>query len=106
MRVRGTNYVKGVRRFRWLWNGMMRASREDLVHPTQKPEALMRWCLRLRWTPPGAVVDPYMGSGTTIVAAKDVGRRAIGIEIEEKYCEIAVKRLRQEVLPFQPALSP
>lgn len=38
-----TNYVKGVRRFRWLWNGMMRASKEDLVHPTQKPEALMRW---------------------------------------------------------------
>lgn len=93
-----TNYVKGVRRFRWLWHGMMRASKEDLVHPTQKPLALMKWCLSMRWTPPGLVLDPYAGSGTTLEAAKAVGRRAIGIEIEPRYCEIAVKRLRQEVL--------
>jgi site-specific DNA-methyltransferase (adenine-specific) len=93
-----TNYVKGVRRFRWLWNGMMRAGKDELGHPTQKPLALMKWCLGLRWTPEGTVLDPYMGSGTTIEAAKLMGRRAIGIEIEPKYCEIAVKRLRQEVL--------
>ena len=94
-----TDCVKGVRRFRHLWNGMMRASREALQHPTQKPEALMSWAMTLRWTSGiHDVLDPYMGSGTTLRAAKDLGRSAIGIEIEERYCEIAAKRLAQEVL--------
>lgn len=69
------------------------------VHPTQKPEAVMMWCLRLA-RECHSVVDPFMGSGTTLRAAKDLGRRAIGIEIEERYCEIAAKRLSQEVFNF------
>jgi DNA modification methylase len=99
-----TDCVRGVRRFRHLWHGMMRASNDALVHPTQKPEALMRWCLSLRWTTQYQdVLDPYMGSASTLRAAKDLGRRAIGIEIEERYCEIAAKRLSQEVLPLGAA---
>jgi len=69
------------------------------THPTQKPKALMAWCINLSKTT-GTILDPFMGSGTTLVAAKELGRKAIGIEIEEKYCEIAVRRLAQEVLPF------
>ena len=95
-----TNYVKGVRRFRWLWHGCMRADRDPLQHPTQKPVALMRWCLSLQWTPQGTILDPFMGSGTTLVAAKELHRRAIGCEIEEAYCEIAANRLAQGVLPY------
>ena len=96
-----SNFVKGVRVFRHLWNGMIRASENaPLQHPTQKPVALMCWILGLPWTPSGLILDPFMGSGTTLVAAKHLGRHAIGIEIESKYCEIAVERLRQEMLPL------
>jgi site-specific DNA-methyltransferase (adenine-specific) len=68
-------------------------------HPTQKPLALMTWCIGWSDTD-GTILDPFMGSGTTLRAAKDLGRKAIGIEIEEKYCAIAVERLKQEVLPL------
>jgi DNA modification methylase len=69
------------------------------VHPTQKPEPLIRWCINYA---PNAqtILDPFMGSGTTLRAAKDLGRKAIGIEVEERYAEIAANRLRQEVLQF------
>jgi site-specific DNA-methyltransferase (adenine-specific) len=72
---------------------------DDRCHPTQKPIPLMKWCIGLA-NEPQTILDPFMGSGTTLRAAKDLGRKAIGIEIEEKYCEIAVKRLAQEVLPL------
>lgn len=98
-----TNFVKGVRVFEHMWNGMLRASSETLVHPTQKPTALHKWVFSLRWCPSGIPADPYMGSGSMLRAAKDLGRRAIGIEIEERYCEIAARRLSQEVLPLMGA---
>jgi len=71
------------------------------IHPTQKPLELMKWCLSLSWSKNClTVIDPFMGSGTTLRAAKDLGRKAIGIEIEERYVEIAIRRLQQEVLPL------
>jgi site-specific DNA-methyltransferase (adenine-specific) len=79
-----------------LWYGVWRDSDEDRLHPTQKPLPVMVWCLGL--VPGGVVLDPFMGSGTTLRAAKDLGRKAIGIEIEERYCEIAARRMGQEVL--------
>jgi hypothetical protein len=73
------------------------------LHPTQKPTALMGKYLRV--LAPSLVCDPFMGSGSTLVAAKQLGMRAIGIEIEERYCEIAAKRLSQEVFDFTEALA-
>ncbi|MDA8313062.1 MAG: DNA methyltransferase [Actinomycetota bacterium] len=70
---------------------------EAKVHVAEKPEPVMRWLLRL--APSGALVlDPFIGSGTTLRAAKDLGLRAIGIDSDERYCEIAAKRLAQGVL--------
>lgn len=69
-------------------------------HPTQKPLDIIEPLLRYSLPSGGCVMDPFMGSGTVLVAAKAIGARAVGIEIEEKYCEIAAKRLSQEVLVF------
>jgi DNA modification methylase len=70
-------------------------------HPTPKPESLMRQLIEDNSNPEDLTLDPFMGSGTTLRAAKDLGRKAVGIEIEEKYCEIAAKRLSQEVFDFK-----
>ena len=74
-------------------------------HPTQKPVALMRWRIE-KAGDPQTILDPFMGSGTTLRAAKDLGRKAIGIEIEEKYCEIAATRLQQEVFDWSESTGP
>jgi DNA modification methylase len=95
-----TDIGKGVRIFRHTWFGLIRDSEKGtFYHPTQKPAALMAWCIEKSKTE-GVIIDPYMGSGTTLVAAKCLGRKAIGIEEEEIYCEIAVQRLAQEILPL------
>lgn len=78
-----------------------RVDNRRIVHPTQKPVSLLSYLI-IRSTDPGEIVlDPFMGSGSTLVAAQQLGRKSIGIEIEERYCEIAVQRLAQGVLDFE-----
>ena len=86
-----TNFDKPIKTFRG------KVGEHTYGHPTQKPEELFRWCLSFA---PDAktIFDPFMGSGTTLVAARLEGRRAVGVELEERYCEIAAKRLSQQVL--------
>jgi len=96
-----TNLGGPMRLYRHLWRGMIKASERDerRKHPTQKPVALMRWCLlRAKLAPGALVVDPYMGSGPVAQACKELGYRYMGIELVEAYCDIAARRLQQEVL--------
>lgn len=100
-----TNWPKAVRRIQWRWNGMIRQGNEERYHPTQKPLEVMKWVIDL-CPKSDIILDPFMGSGTTGVAAIQMGRKFIGIEREPKYFEIACERIenaqRQESLFDKP----
>lgn len=99
-----TNYGTAVRLRRHQWNGMLRGGvagilAEPRYHPTQKPLAVMTWAISLCPVRPTSVLDPFMGSGTTLRACKDLGiPRAVGIERERRYVDIAIQRLAQQTL--------
>jgi DNA modification methylase len=88
------------------WNGGGRAANYVLAtsqgsgHPTQKPLVMVSDWVRLFSNPGDLILDPYAGSGTTLRAAKNEGRRAIGVEMDERYCEMAALRLSQDVFDF------
>jgi DNA modification methylase len=88
---------KSVSKITCEYNGLL-GKEESRNHPTQKPIKLLRDLIDRYDKEGGLICDPFLGSGTTAVAAKQLGRKFIGIEIEEKYCEIAAKRLAQEEL--------
>jgi len=91
-----TDLPMAVRLIKHEWKGMFKKNRkEERFHPTQKPLEVMLWTLKFLADDTRMVCDPYMGSGTTLRAAKDLGMRAVGVEREEKYCEVAARRLGQ-----------
>ena len=96
MELAWTSYDANARFFDW---PMAATNAERIGHPTQKPLALMTWCIGLAGDVQ-TILDPFFGSGTTGRAAKDLGRKCVGIEREERYAEIAAKRMQQECLPL------
>jgi site-specific DNA-methyltransferase (adenine-specific) len=83
---------------RWIQHSISATNSERVGHPTQKPLRVITWSIQQIAPDSKTILDPFMGSGTTLRAAKDLNRKAIGIELEEKYCEIAAMRMQQEVL--------
>lgn len=103
--------TKTVKTFRHLWHGLCRATEVGQhLHPTQKPVALMRWCIE-QIGPAETILDPYMGAGSTGVAAIEAGRKFIGCEMDENYFDIACARIGQAynqrpLFQVEPASKP
>jgi site-specific DNA-methyltransferase (adenine-specific) len=98
-----TSFKTATRKYLWRWNGMLQEAgtpKEYRYHPTQKPDGLFSAILSGYSLPEETILDPFLGSGTTCYCAKKLNRYSIGLEIEEKYCEIAAKRCMQESFEF------
>jgi len=95
-----TSYKTAVRIFRHKWQGMLQENmkeKDKRYHPTQKPISLFEWCLSNYSEPGNLILDPFAGSGTTAIACVRLNRKYILIEKEEKYCEIAARRIETEL---------
>lgn len=97
-----TNLDKAIRKIEWAWNGFIRKGEmaktgiyAKRVHPTEKPVGVMKWCIEHLPSAAETIFDPFMGSGTTGVACAKLGRKFIGIEIDENYFNIACKRIEE-----------
>ena len=91
-----TNLPKAVRKLDLLWNGCLRAERHiPRQHPTQKPVRVMEWRIEHLPARTETILDPFMGSGTTLVACAKLGRKGIGIELDPDYFDIACKRVEE-----------
>jgi site-specific DNA-methyltransferase (adenine-specific)/modification methylase len=105
-----TNLSKAVRRIYWRWNGMIRKGDDVREHPTQKPLGVMEWCINHLPDSAQTILDPFMGSGTTLVACQRLGRQGIGIELDPDYFDIVCKRVeeatRQPDLFVEPVKAP
>ena len=105
-----TNLTKAVRRIYWRWHGMIRKGSDIRQHPTQKPLGVMEWCINHLPDTAQTILDPFMGSGTTLVACQKLGRAGTGIELDPDYFHIACKRVdeatRQPDLFVEPAPKP
>jgi DNA modification methylase len=84
-----------------MWNGMIKQKPEERFHPTQKPLALMLWILENYTKEGDTILDPFMGSGTTMVACVNTGRNGIGIERDETYFHIAERRIAEAQLQMR-----
>ena len=96
-----TNFDSAVRKYTWRWNGMLQQAgspKDYRCHPTQKPGGLFGLIIADYSKENDLILDPFLGSGTTCYCAKKLNRYSIGIEMEEKYCEIAAKRCSQTVM--------
>lgn len=96
-----TSFKTAVRMFKYRWNGMIQEdmkNKEQRYHPTQKPLPLMRWVVANYSKETDIIYDPFIGSGSTLRACKDLEREYIGSEISKEYCDIADERLRQSIL--------
>ena len=99
-----TNFKTAVRKYEWKWQGMLQQAgtpKDIRSHPTQKPSGLFGLIIADYSKEGDLILDPFLGSGTTAYCAKKLNRKCIGIEIEEKYCEIAAKRCSQQVFNLE-----
>jgi site-specific DNA-methyltransferase (adenine-specific) len=96
-----TSFKTAVRKYKHRWNGMLQEDmkwKETRHHPTQKPVKLFRDIIRDYSKENDLILDPFIGSGTTAIACKQLNRRFIGFEISKEYCEVANERLQQSNL--------